>query len=1078
LTIQTEIPISRRHGHGLPKTNEVESSPLRLNTAFFALTNLNAEVVLYFAIFALAIFSRIYLLGERVMSHDESLHTLYSWNLYAGKGYIHDPLMHGPTLFHFTAFMYFLFGDNDFTARLSPAIAGIILVMLPFMFRPWLGRVGAIATSMLILISPGIMYYSRYIRHDTFIELFGAMMVLSVFSYMRTRHVRWLYIGLASAALILATAEMSYIYGFIFFNFLVFTWLWESLRKSQRQILEIGLITVILILGSLATFLISQAVPGDEAAPMTSVAFLTFHLDAIIATFIMMIANLSIKFTTDTKNRPLSQAIGNFYEHRFDLGKAFLLYLIITAIFDTTVFSNIRGLYTGSWGEIDYWLKQHGVQRGGQPWFYYLLLMPLYEFLPLFVGVIGSLVYLFSRQPIPTHINHEEELPTGLYPSDGGMFFGMVAYWAIGTFTVFSWAGEKMPWLTVHLTLPLAFLAGHIIQTALGRFDWLTAYQKGSVKLGAAILLITPALVALLTSTPFQSQSIQSVEQTSKFLAALVVLVCLLWVIVQAFRDMGLKIGLQTTFATILIILTLFTIRTAWMFNFINYDYVSEPLVYAHAAPDVKIALTQIEEISRRTVGDKMIKVAYDSDSTWPLEWYLREYPNRSFYGENPNRTALDAPIVIVGSVNESKVKPYLGEKYTRFDYRLVWWPLEDYKTITLDSLRQSYFSGSDAEPDPAIRAETVSKNRASLAKIIFYRSYDNYKLNEWPFVHRFALYVRNDVLNEVWDYHSGPLQLTQAAGGVTDPYEGKRTETQALQSWGSGGMADGQFNKPRNLAIAPDGNIYVADSGNHRIEVFDKNGTFLFKWGNESLDPSKAPEPSAEPGKFNEPWGIAVGPSGKVYVTDTWNHRIQIFTAKGEFIRQVGTFVNAQSDPNLDPQNFWGPRGLAVDKDGNFYVTDTGNKRVQKFTADGEFVKSWGGGGLTAGNFDEPVGISLDSLGNIYVADTWNHRVQKFDTNLAPVAEWEVKGWESESIFNKPSLVIDKKDQVIISDPENYRLVVYTNTGQIVTTWGQFGQDLSSFGLPNGLAIDSEGNLLVADADNNRIMKFKIPGQ
>jgi predicted membrane-bound mannosyltransferase len=89
------------------------------------------------------------------MSHDESLHTLYSWNLYAGKGYQHDPLMHGPSLFHITALMYFLFGDSDFSARMGPALFGIAMVILPYWFRPWLGRVGALAASFMILISPG-----------------------------------------------------------------------------------------------------------------------------------------------------------------------------------------------------------------------------------------------------------------------------------------------------------------------------------------------------------------------------------------------------------------------------------------------------------------------------------------------------------------------------------------------------------------------------------------------------------------------------------------------------------------------------------------------------------------------------------------------------------------------------------------------------------------------------------------------------------------------------------------------------------------------------------------------------------
>ena len=108
---------------------------ISLDTPLTALFAINWEIVLYIAIFMVAIVTRFYDLGARVMSHDESLHTLYSWNLYAGKGYQHDPLMHGPFLFHANALIYFLFGDNDFTARTAPALFGIVLVILPYWFR-------------------------------------------------------------------------------------------------------------------------------------------------------------------------------------------------------------------------------------------------------------------------------------------------------------------------------------------------------------------------------------------------------------------------------------------------------------------------------------------------------------------------------------------------------------------------------------------------------------------------------------------------------------------------------------------------------------------------------------------------------------------------------------------------------------------------------------------------------------------------------------------------------------------------------------------------------------------------------
>lgn len=1033
-----------------------------LDTPIFSALVLNWELVLYGVILIAAIFTRFYILGARVMSHDESLHTLYSWNLYSGKGYQHDPLMHGPSLFHITALMYFLFGDSDFSARIGPAIFGVAMVILPYWFRPWLGRLGALATSVMILISPGLMYYSRYIRHDTFLDFFTLLMILAFFQYMRTRAGRWLYIGAMGVALMLATMEAAYIHGFIGVTFIALALLWEALSIPRRRLINyslLGAATLVLALAAYGEFF--AAVP-DPAAGFNLFA----HIDALVSLAIALVGAVIIQPGIDRQRQPVNQFINNVLLAKKELGWAVLAALIVWVLLHTTFFSNIGGLYSGSIGAITYWLEQHGVQRGGQPWYYYLMLLPMYEFLPLLVGVIGGLVYIIRRR-FPAHADAELETNPDLGPSDGGLFAAFAVFWAVLSLTIYSWAGEKMPWLTVHMTLPLTFLAGHIIQSALGNFSWRESYQKGGLIFGAALLLVPVALLAIIAAEPFRSQSLQAINDTSRFIAGIILLVGLAVVLWIYGRKLGQTLAAKTALVTALILMALFTVRFAWLLNFVNYDYVNEMLVYAHASPDVKLALNQIDEISRRTVGDKMIRVAYDNDSTWPLEWYMREYPNRVYYGENPTRDAMDSPIVIVGAANESKAKPYLGDKYTRFNYRLVWWPIEDYKDQSPGRLWQTYVAGPP-DLDGEARRQAVRDSWRKLFKILFYRQYEDYNLNEWPFVHRFNVYIRNDVLNDVWDYQSGPVQL--AAGGPAaglDPYAGKRTEAEAVAVWGSNGPADGQFITPRNLAVSPDGLVYVADSGNHRIQVFDQNGNFMYKWGSNG----------AGAGQFNEPWGIAVAPDGNVYVADTWNHRVQIFSPTGEYLNSFGTFANVQTDAQAEPGMFWGPRDVAIDAQGNVYVTDTGNKRVEKFTANGQFLQAWGGGGIVPGKFEEPVGIAIDSQGNIYVADTWNQRVQKFDTNFNPILEWSVAGWDGESVVNKPYITVDDQNRVFISDPEGYRIIGYDgNTGSVLVTWGQFGQDLASFGLPVGLKIDSAGNLLVADSDNNRIMKFQIP--
>ncbi|HMQ53994.1 MAG TPA: TIGR03663 family protein [Anaerolineae bacterium] len=1043
------------------------------DTPITTLFALNWEMVLYTTFFVIAVFTRFYDLGARVMSHDESLHTLYSWNLYAGKGYQHDPLMHGPFQFHIVALTYLLFGDNDFTARVPAAIFGIVLVIMPYFFRPWLGRTGALATSFMILISPGLLYYSRYIRNEAYLHIWMLLMTLALFQFMRTRSARWLIVGAVAVALSRATKEVSMIHGYIGFSFIAAMWLWESLPPARQQLVRYIMLGVTAILAALSAYLLSQA--GTLETAGGSESWLVGHADTFVMITGLLVSLLVIQRGADQVNRPISRMIASLGDYKADLAKAVLAAIVVFILLYTTFFSNLYGLYTGTVGGIAYWLEQHGVQRGGQPWYYYLMLVPLYEFLPFFIGLIGGLVYLF-RGKFPSHLKEEAGVEGTPQPADGGTFAAYLIYWTLLSWLIFSWAGEKMPWLSTHITLPLTFLAGHVLQLVFDRFDWSAARQRGGLLLAGAILLIPAGLVAMATATPFQSQSLQAMQETSQFIAGLVVLLALAVVSYLYGRRLGRSLALRVALATTLFVMSLLTIRFAWLFNYVNYDYVNEIMVYAHASPDVKLALGQIEEISRRTVGDKMIRLAYDNDSTWPLEWYLREYPNRVYYGENPTREALDSPIVIVGSANENKVKPYLGDKYTRFNYRLVWWPMEDYKGQTLNRLWETYVVGPpplEGTPDTAEtqaqRRSLVRDNWRKLWNIIFYRYYEDYDLNEWPFVHRFALYIRNDMLNEVWDYQSGPIQFTSPIV-TSDPLEGKRTEIEALQSWGSNGSNAGQFMAPRGVAVAPDGTIYVADSGNHRIQAFDSGGQHLFSFGSQG----------EAPGQLNEPWGLAVAPSGTVYVADTWNHRIQAFSPTGEYQFTFGSFANVQNgDPQSETGKFWGPRDVAVDAAGNVYVSDTGNKRVQKFAPDGTFLQTWGGGGIIPGAFEEPVGLALDNEGNIYVADTWNRRIQKFDSNFNPVLQWDVAGWESESIVNKPYLAVDPAGRVFISDPEGYRIIAYDGrSGEVLLTWGQYGQDLSSFQLPVGVAVDRSGDLLVVDSDSHRIMKFQVPAQ
>ncbi|MFX0210840.1 MAG: 6-bladed beta-propeller, partial [Candidatus Hodarchaeota archaeon] len=174
-------------------------------------------------------------------------------------------------------------------------------------------------------------------------------------------------------------------------------------------------------------------------------------------------------------------------------------------------------------------------------------------------------------------------------------------------------------------------------------------------------------------------------------------------------------------------------------------------------------------------------------------------------------------------------------------------------------------------------------------------------------------------------------------------------------------------FHGPHDIAAFNDEYVYVADTYNHRIQVFDANGNFIRKWGsNGTAD-----------GQFIRPHGIKIDSNGLIYVTDYWNHRIQVFDANGNFITKWGS-------EGLEDGQFSYPPRIEVDSSGYKYVTDTYNHRIQVFDTDNTFIGKWGSEGSSDGQFSSPWGIALNSQGLIYIVDRSNDRVQVFRSSIS----------------------------------------------------------------------------------------------
>jgi DNA-binding beta-propeller fold protein YncE len=320
-------------------------------------------------------------------------------------------------------------------------------------------------------------------------------------------------------------------------------------------------------------------------------------------------------------------------------------------------------------------------------------------------------------------------------------------------------------------------------------------------------------------------------------------------------------------------------------------------------------------------------------------------------------------------------------------------------------------------------------------------------------------MYIRKDALTTIWDHGVDVL----AAEPPIDPYaEGELLLSPSL-SIGTTGSDAGQLLQPRNLAISDEGMIFVTDSGNHRIQVFDQNGFYQHGWG----------EFGTEPGQFNEPWGLTVD-DDYVYVADTWNHRIQKFSHEGELVDVFGQ-SGSPAQGQVGGGMFFGPRDITFNPDGQLVVTDTGNHRLQIFDTDGNFIEAVGSEGNLPGQFYEPVGVTSTGTGSLLVVDTWNGRIQRIGNNLLPEGEWEVDAWYGESIENKPYIAADQADRIYVTDPEGYRVLIFDTAGQYLGRFGQFSLDLDGFGLPNGIAVGPDGGIFIADAGNNHILRFEI---
>ena len=1157
------------------------------------------EQLLAVLIIILTIITRFHDLGARTMAHDEINHVVPAYTI---ENYVYDPVTHGPFQFHALALSYFLFGDSDFSARVPAALFGIgVVIFTLFAWRRYLGRVGSLCAAALFLISPYILFYSRYTRNEIFIVFWGVVMLWLFLRYMEDGQTRWLYWLVFITAMHYADKATSYIFTAEASIFLALLFIAESLRqvwasKLAKTRFQISVaVTLAMIVITMGVYILSKtpaSVQNGVSSPQAGVSAVTHIINsrlplyaaigatasAAIAAIVFLIRGLGMEKIRSSRTFDLivlplililpllvalplnilgfdptdySQAgiirstivfvllvsfsilLGMLWNRKVFLRSAAIFWGIFI-IFYTTFFSHGEGFFKGIVGALGYWMQQQAVERGTQPQYYYALVqIPMYEYLPalgcLLAAGIGFARRLFIAKvdepfaPAPGSVEpqadaaaqelalHEDNEPeqtatpqtllvsdegsrgeaeeaqdsqqpsgNGNQPTGGlGRFFtdpplntdraeslptlALLIFWSVMSLLAFSFAGERMPWLTTHITMPMILCTGWALGYLIDNVHWQEVREKRGVlvlALGAVFLIASGNLASsLLGKDPiFQGKDIAQLQATSKFLLALIGTLASGAGLAALHKSLGSANLWKAVALVFFALLGVQTARTAYRAAYINYDNAMELLVYAHSTRDMKDSVEQIQTISERLFGEKTIKIAYDNDVRYPYWWYMRDYPNKLDFDQNVTKSLQDYAVIVVGASNFSKIEPVVRDDYYRYDLKRMWWPNESlYRNWTINSVLSDLKS-------PA--------KRSALWQLWFNRDYTQYAaafnnasltLSTWSPTDTARMYLRKDLAARIWEYGLSPEPETPKV----DPYAANIISLDPISAITYAG--ERPFNAPRAIATAPDGSMFVADSRNHRIVHLDAQGLFLNAFGSYG----NVSEGNAPGGFFNEPWGVAVGPDGNVYVADTWNHRIQVFTPEGGFLRLWSSF-----DVNGLPDGFWGPRGIAVDSSGRVFVTDTGKQRVVVFDTNGNYLTQFGSIGMDAGNLDEPVGIAIGSDGNIFIADTWNYRVQVFEPDesglqFRSARLWEVDAWSSDSLDNKPFLAVDKDNNVYITDPDRGRVIVFDSQGGFKVLWGGFDNSYL-MGVISGITTSADGSVWVTDATSNTLLQFQ----
>jgi uncharacterized protein (TIGR03663 family) len=881
------------------------------------------EQCLYVAVFVIAIALRLYDLGPRPYHHDESIHAFFSWKIVdqGVKDYNYDPVYHGPVLYYSSALAMWLFGDNDFTGRLSAVLFGLGVLGFTWPVRRYIGRNAALAFLILASLSPSFTYFTRFVRHDIYLAFCNLMAVYFAFRYGETRTARHLYLSGAGLALAFCTKEDMYVVAPVMIFALVLMLVWEVVHGSNT-------------VGGIV----------EESRAFLRRALLPLVTTAVIFAAIWLVLYTSLLTHPNNWNgvtRALTYWWGQHSIKR--IGGPWWYYVPQLTFYDPLILFGAAAFMFAPFftaAKNDAVLRYMRYGAGALAIAFVVLFYRGSNVAPLvFIAILGAAQIGVARVWLPDR------------------FTRFLILWALGTLCFYGWAQEKVPWLLVPQVMPLAILAGmwfaRLIETGairrpatvvpIAAVGGLTIW----ILIASNFLYDAPRPDECVACPNNECHTDKNPECRTGELLSYVQSTYDIHKIMRHVEGAGriLGTGTQTRLAV--------SGDATWPFSWYLRHY---PVNWAADVRNVDVPVVIVNKDATNSLdqplGERYEKIPFQIRAWWEPQWQRVDLPKLMrwiFTRHVWSQTGSSDAVAYVAK----NIQPGMT------------------------------FAAIAVNPPPAPKGYPQAPKLIEAAAIFGKQGSGPGEFNEPRGLavdsggNLFVVDSKNNRIQKlapdgrslaVWGKEgTGPGDFKDPCGIAVAP-DGSvyvaDTWNHRVQKFDGNGRfllewkEEPSFWGPRGVAVAPDGTVFVTDTGNKRVLAYTPDGKQKAVWGKEG----------SKPGELIEPVGIAVDGGGRVLVADTGNHRVQIFEPNGAF---------REEHPVFGWEEFYTEPYIATAGE-DLYATDSNNQRFARYK-NFEFNGAWGKSGAGSGDFNRPIGIAVDQAGNTYVSDTLNHRIQKF---------------------------------------------------------------------------------------------------